>query len=115
MGRIKWRRLAIVFNILLSLSTPVLSQFAAPESAPYDITAKAMNRNKALIQWRAPLQPNGDIEVSSSNSLLCWLDMYTHTCYTFDLWHGTCGCPALLQFTRKRIILDNRSYVCKIY
>ena len=71
MGRIKWRRLAIVFNILLSLSTPVLSQFAAPESAPYDITAKAMNRNKALIQWRAPLQPNGDIEVSSSNSLLC--------------------------------------------
>lgn len=64
MGRIKVQRLIVVFNILLSLSSPVLSQFTAPESAPYEITAKAMNRNKALVQWRAPLQPNGEIEVS---------------------------------------------------
>lgn len=58
------QRLLIIFNILLSMTNFTLCRYAAPQSPPYKVKAKAVSGTSAMVQWDAPVQPNGEILVS---------------------------------------------------
>ena len=60
------KRIFIVCNILLSFVNFGVCQLLAPASPPYNVKAKAVSQTTALIQWKPPQEPNGEIEVRNN-------------------------------------------------
>ena len=60
-------RLEITVSIIICLNVLTFCQLEAPGSAPYDVKAKAVSETTAFVQWKPPIQPNGDIEVRTKN------------------------------------------------